>query len=281
MSEQTVETKEKKAPLTVKLKPVKRSTWLPDGHDGHYKFTGCETILVPFREVETGQLNTGLTDEDEVYFEKKLKLAAGTLNRFNTDYWGKFFIRIPKEGRTFVTNNPKDELDIKVLKANPLVADSLQNIPFSPSASFYLSSETEEAQVKNKSDKSERDAIKRYGQLGIQEMVDVLRVYSHTNKTLSRVSDSSSKDMIESVLYDKVKEDPDRFIEIMEDPQFKHRVLLDKLMTKKIVVRSGTRYIIHGGDQIGATLEDTLNALSDPNNQDLLISLKGKLQAGE
>jgi len=108
-------------------------------------------------------------------------------------------------------------------------------------------------------------------------MIDVLRIYSHAGKNTSRFNSSTSKDLIESTLYDKIKEDPQSFLDIVNDPNFKTRVLIDKLMVARIILRNGTRYIVNGGDQLGATLEDTINYLADPANQEVVISLRAKL----
>lgn len=280
---QTVETKtEKQVETIVKLKPIVRSGWLPSGHDGEWKFTNCETWIVPFRSMDTGIRQTGLTDEDEKSLEKALRMNSRTLSKYNEEYWSKYQIRIHKDGLTLDLNNPKSKLDYFVLKANPLVASSLADVAYNPSAMFYLSSEIEEAKTKNSIEKSERTAIKKYGTLSLQDMIDVLRVYSlQEGKGQVRYTKSTPADLIESTLYTKVKESPEEFLRIVDDASFKTKVFIDKLVSKRILIKSGSKYIVHGGDSIGATLQDAIDFLEDPHNQDVKVALLSKLNAQE
>ena len=281
MEEKTVDVTEK-VKTTVKIKPVRRSGWLPLGHDGEYKFTGCETHIVPFRSIETGQRQTGLDEAMEAKFEKALRMPAGSLSKYNEEFWSKYTVRLPKEGKTIDMDSPKDQLDLAVLKVNPLVAKSFSDIPNSPSAQFYISSELEEAKAKNATDKSERAASKKYGQLSTEDMLDMLRIYAHTEgKANARLNKNTPVDLIESTLYAKLKADPETFVAILEDVNYKTKILVDKLVTKRILIRSGSKYLVHGGDVIGNTLQTTIDFLEDPHNQNILIELKGKLDAAE
>lgn len=264
---------------SVSVKPIVRTTWLPKGHDGEFQFTGCETWLVPFKNGQTGQRQTGLTEEDERRLETKLRLTVGTLNRYNEDYWGKYKIMIPKEGKILMLDNPKDELDYLTLKVNPKVANSLMEVADSPEASHYLSNIAKEAEVENTREKTERTAIKRYTQLSSKDMLDTLKIYNQLEGRVSaKLTTSTPVDLIETTLYNSLKNDPEEFLRIVDDNSFKTRVLISDLVTARVLLKSGSKYIVHGGDTVGATLQDTIDFLDDPNNQDVLISLKGKLE---
>ncbi len=276
-----VEVIEKKETVLA-LKPIVRNGWLPKGHDGEYQFTGCETWKVPPKSASTGQRQTGLTAEDEARLEKALKLSPGSLSKYNEDYWANYKIKIPKEGKMLYMENPKDELDALVLKAHPHIANSAMEVADSPGASHFLTSVNAEAEVNNAKEKAERSAVKRYGQLSSAEMIDVLRVYAlSSGKATAKITKSTPVDLIETTLYNKLKEDPDEFLRILEDPNFKTRVLIDKLVSAKVLIRSGSKYIVHGGDSIGATLQDTIDFIDDPRNQDVKLSLMSKLEASE
>lgn len=277
-----VETIEKKE-TTISLKPIVRNGWLPKGHDGEYKFTHCETWLVPHKNAQTGQRQTGLNEDQERDLEKRLRMPVGTLSKYNEDYWANYKIKVQKEGRIFSLDNPKDELDVLVLRANKFVSNSQQEVLDSPTAMFYLSSVEKEAEVNNASEKNERMAIKKFGQLSATEMTDVLNVYSLLTGRSGKlkITKDTAVDLIETTLYNKVKEDPTEFLRIIEDPQFKTRVLIDRLVSSKVLMRSGAKYVVYGGDTIGATLQDTIDYLEDPYNQEVLISLKSKLHAIE
>lgn len=281
----TVESKEKKGTI-IHLKPITREGgWLPTGHDGHYKFSNTETALVPGMNLKTNIRNTGLNldpdIDDEARIEKRMKLQPGTLNRYNDDFWSKYFIKIPKEGKTLNPElNPRDELDLFVLKVNPHVANSKMEIDDSPSATFYLSEAEKEAEVENVKIKVERDAIKKFGQLSTSEMVGVLKIYSLLGgRKEVKITESTPLDLIESTLYNKIKKDPEEFLRIVNDSSKDIRILIEDLINNKILIRNGSKYTIMGEDTIGATLEDTVLYLKSPQNQDVLIALKSKLEA--
>lgn len=273
-----VETAEKKTTM-VQLKPIVRNGWLPKGHDGEYRFTGCEVSEVPSVNVQTGQRVTGLTEEDEVRLEKALRLSPGTLNKYNNDFWGKYRVRIPKEGRIFYMDNPKDELDILTLKANPRIANSAMEVLDNPGAHSYLTSVEQEAETENARDTVERTAIKRYSQLTTLAKKDVLRVYNIlSGKPGVKITDSLSEDFVESSLYKKLKTDPEEFLRVVDESRFKTIALIDKLVAKRILIKSGSKYTLHGGDVIGTTLDAAVEYLDDARNQDVKITLSGKLE---
>lgn len=276
----SAEAKEKKETV-IALKHVPRKSWLPPGHDGEYRFTNTELWESPATEWNTGQLLTGLTPEDEDRLEKKMKLPAGTLSKYNKSFWAKFRIRIPREGRLFDINNPKDELEVLVLRAIPRIANSAMEIMDTPGATHYLTSVEKEAEVENAKDNMERKAIKRFGQLSRAEQIDTIRVYGLLEgKAVAKITKSTPIDLIESTLYKKLKNDPEEFMRIVDDPSFKTRALIDELVSKRILIRQGSKYMPYGAtDAIGATLEDAIIYLEDPKNQDVLIALKAKLEA--
>ncbi len=277
-----VEVTEKKKETVLSLKSIVREGWLPKGHDGEYQFTGCEQWKVPPKSTQTGQRQTGLTADDEARLEKALRMTPGSLNKYNDDYWANYKIKIPKEGRTFYLENPKDELDVLVLKAHPDIANSAMEVMDSPDATHFLTSVEKEAEVSNAKDSAERRAIKVYTQLTTEEKADVLKVYALlSGKPAAKITKSTSTDMIESMLYKKLKDDAEEFVRIVEDPSFKTRVLIDNLVSKKILIKSGSKYVVHGGDTVGATLQDTIDFLEEPSNQDVKLSLMGKLDASE
>lgn len=276
-----VEVKEKKE-VALNLKPIIRAGWLPKGHDGEFQFTGCETWIVPPKSSTTGQRLTGLTEEDERRLEIKLRMSVGALSRYNEDFWSKYCIKVPKEGKIFFMENPKDELDILVLKAHPSIANSAMEIADSPGASHYLTSVEKEAEVNNVRERVEREAIKKFSPLSAAEMIDILKVYAISgHKMPHKITKATPTDLVETSLYNKLKEDPEEFLRIINDPSFKTKVLIDKFLTNKILLKSGSRYLVHGGDVIGVTLEATIEYLEDPYNQDVLLGLRAKLEAIE
>lgn len=255
----------------VTLKPIKKHGWLPDDHDGSIRYSRCFERLTVQSQRGTGILNTGLTEADERRLEKKMNMSTGTLSRYNGDYWNKFFIDVPKEGKQLIMDNPDDELVYLVLKAHQRVANSELERFDSPFAEYIMTSVEQEAKVENKKSKLKRKAYKRFSNMSTTEMSNVLKVLG------KRAGDSASVDFIEAELDKIVTESPKDFLDTIEDPTFEMRAFIDDCLTERILVKSGTKFTLPGGDVVGFTREQTVEYLQNPDNQEVYIDLKGKL----
>lgn len=268
---------------TVWVKPVKRTSWLPAGHDGHYRFTGCSVMLCPQANSRTGVLETGLSKEEEEQLEKEMRLTAGTLNRYNKDFWGnhKNYPLVPKDGLELNLNIPMHYLHYKLCLANTLVANSEVELPESPKAEFYLASPKDEAKAQNIKDKKEREAATLYGKLTSSEKVNILKAYALLeNRKTGRPSKDWTLDTIDTELYKRVKTNPEEFVRIASNSSLATMIFIDDLVSARILSVVGSKYTPVGADRpLGITLEDTIAYLEDPRNQDVFVALKGKLDA--
>ena len=106
-------------------------------------------------------------------------------------------------------------------------------------------------------------------------MADVLKVMG------KRAGDKASVDFIESQLDKIVTESPQEFINTIEDPTFKMRAFIDDCISARVLVKNGTKYQLPGGDIVGYTLEQTIEYLQNPDNQEVYLDLKGKMSIGK
>ena len=258
-------------PDKVTLKPIKKNGWLPDDHDGSIRYSRCFERLTVQSQRGTGILNTGLTEEDERRLENKMNMSSGTLSRYNLDYWTMFRVDVPKDGLMLDLALPEDELKYLVLKAHQRVANSEMERFDSPFAEYIMTSEEQEAKVVNKKSKLKRKAYKVFSAMSTTEMKDVLKVMG------KRAGDDSSVDFVESQLDKIVTDNPQAFITTVEDPTFKMRAFIDDCISLRVLVKSGTKYQLPGGDTVGYTLEQTIEYLQNPENQEVYLDLKGKM----
>jgi len=107
------------------------------------------------------------------------------------------------------------------------------------------------------------------------EMRDVLKVIG------KRAGDDASVDFIESQLDKLVTDDPQEFLATVEDPTFTMRAFIDDCLSSRVLVKNGTKYVLPGGDIVGYTLEQTIEYLKNPDNQEVYLDLKGKLSIGK
>ncbi len=150
----------------------------------------------------------------------------------------------------------------------------------SPGVDFYLTSYDEESKMENDKNKLERDSTKAYGRLSTKDMTDILKVYSQLEgKPTGRPAKDSSVDFIENTLYKKMKSNPEEFLRIVNDESLKTRVTIDDLISNRILIKTGSKYAVYGGDTIGQTLESTIEFLENPHNQGVLVELLAKLES--
>ena len=258
-------------PDKVTLKPIKKNGWLPDDHDGSIRYSKCFERLTVQATRGSGVLKTGLTEKDEQRLEKIMHMASGTLSKYNKDYWTMFRVDVPKDGLILDLSLPEDELKYLVLQAHQRVANSEMERFDSPFAEYIMTSEEQEAKVVNKKSKLKRKAYKVFSAMSTTEMKDVLKVMG------KRAGDDSSVDFIESQLDKIVTDNPQAFITTVEDPTFKMRAFIDDCISSRVLVKSGTKYQLPGGDTVGYTLEQTIEYLQNPDNQEVYLDLKGKL----
>ena len=254
----------------VTVKQFRRNGWLPEGHDGALRYTRCAVELLPQVD-STGYPVTGLNEETEKFFEDKLSLSTGTLSRYNQDYWSKYRIKIGKEGLFLDLNNPKDLLTYELLKVHNKIANSEAEKRDSPFAEFVLTSKTQEAKADAVTVKEKRNAYKLFGAMTAKEMAGFLKVYG------KRPSDTGA-DFLEAEIGKIIENNPKEFVTIMEDPALLTKVFIDDCLAAGALVKSGSKYMLKGGDIIGYSLDETIVYLKAPENQEVLISLKSKVK---
>jgi predicted metal-binding transcription factor (methanogenesis marker protein 9) len=258
----------------VHVKPINRPTWLPEGHDGEFRYTNCAEFLAVQMNVRTRTHNTGLEKDEETTLEKELKLEPGTLSPYNSIYWSSYPTMIPitRDGIMLDLANPKDYIWYKNLLVHSEVANSETEKYDSPEYRYVMTSPEQEAKVKNEQGKVRREAYKLFGKLSIDNMKDVLKLLGQ------RVSDDVSIDFVEGKITETMDENPQAFINLVKDKDFKMKVFVSNCIAKKAIIKNGPKYLLNGGDQIGLGIDEAIAYLSDHNNQDVYKSLKAKVE---
>jgi hypothetical protein len=254
----------------VTLKQFRTNGWLPQGHDGEYRYTNCFEEIVILMD-SSGYHNTGLTKEQEEEFEKLLSLPGGTLSRYNKEYWGKYRIKIPKTGLDLRLDNPKDLLTYTILQAHQYVANSEVEKAESPFATYVLTSQLQEAKVVAKKVNKKKEAYKIFSNMTTTDMSNFLKVYG------KKPGKNATADWMEAEIGKIIENTPEEFLYVAQDPLLTMKIFISDCIDKKALIKNGSKYALTGGDIIGFSLEDTIVYLKDPVNQEVYISLKSKL----
>lgn len=266
--------------IIIKIKPTK-SSWLPEGHDGHVRYTGCVEALCVCVNPRTRSLETGLTPKEEEWLEEVLMMEPRTLSKYNTEYWGDYAnaIKIPREGLEIMPfDNPKDYIIYKNLIANPRVAisEDKRNMPKDEKstiiADYIMTSTEQEAKIKNSRFKIKKDAYKLLDGLDIETQRNMYKIC--TGKTIGIDASSS---VIESMVMEYIESNPQKFIDAFKDDDKALKMFINNALEAKALVKKGATFCINGGERIGTSLIDTVDYLKNPDNISVYESIRSKV----
>jgi len=235
------------------------------------KFSGISKHAKTFTVINGAQLDrtglykTGLTSEEEEKYEKELNLAKGTLNK-RSSFWAELDIRLFNDKITYFNIiSPLDELKEKVIKNHSLIAPTELEIFKYPNAEFYIEDLEEKAKGEEISLNLEFEALQLLMETSIQEKRGILKVYSGAKGV-----DTFSETLVKTELMKKVKEDPKRFIEIMNDPDLKTRILIQELIELGKLTKKGTFYS-YDGEVVGNSMDSLISFFKDLKNQSIRL----------
>lgn len=260
-------------PTKVTIKPARRNTWLPKNHDGSFRYSKTYERFVPQTDLRTGSLKTGLTEKDEIRLADKLGLPKGTLSRTNIEYWNKMFVNVPQDGAILLPiNTPQDEIKYRFLLVHEEIANSKQEFDTgkAPFARYIMHSEEEEVENINKELDLKMEAITRLSKMTESDMRNFLKVYGKNPKDTSAA-------FIKATVGKVVEDEPKNFLNILSDPNYKMVVFIKSCVEKGFVKESGGKYMRMGGEVMGYSLEQTVDYLSNPENQEVYLHLKSTM----
>ena len=251
--------------MIYRVEYVRKDNW-----SGVSQFNKCKTYLRA-NLTRTGSLNTGLTPENERRLENLLSYPEGELAKANIKFWESYSVVIDEAGLELDTDNPYDELRYLFLKSQPRVADGVNRV--NPSKDFVIVNRETEALAKNKVNRKKRDAVLEFGKMTPEQMRKCLKV-------LGINSDNSSQEVVESVLYDTIENNPtDFFTKWIENQDRDIEYLINQAISKNVLRKNRTNYY-YGTDLVGNTLEDTIAYLKDKKNSDIrraiMTAIEGK-----
>jgi hypothetical protein len=186
-------------------------------------------------------------------------------------YLKQYVVWIGNEQLTLDLSKPKDYLDYLILLKSDRVAESREQLDVKPKAEYIIVDKAEDAKRENVKVKEEKKAMMRFGKMTIPDMKKVL-------KLLGKRVDTSTDEAVENALFDIIKRSPEDFMRVVGMADTELRLLIEDLLYANILRKKGSTYT-YGEDVIGYSLDETIEHLKDIKNQDLIISLKGKLEA--
>ena len=248
--------------MVVELKIKKKNPWA-----GLVKYKGCFDYIAPYW-TRSGMRYTGLTPEDEEYFEKALGYEKGTLAR-SSDFWITYSVKIGSRTLLLDDSIPRQAMAIKFLSGHKRVATSLDK--FTAGKDYLLINRQAEAIEANRINKLRRDAIKEFDKLSLDQMRKCLRLFGLNGERMSN-------ELVESTLFNLIDKQPKKFFDLWvnnksKDTQFIH----EEAIAKGVIRKDRTQYY-YGTELFADSLDDAIAYLDAKKNQDLKLSIINQME---
>lgn len=241
--------------MVVELKIKKKHPWA-----GLVKYKHCFDYISPYF-TRSGSIYTGLTPEDEKYFEQALGYPEGHLAR-NSSFWTTFCVKIGAKPLILDDAFPRQAMIIKFLEKHKRVATSLDKMD--AGKDYLLINREAEAIQANKLNKLRRDALKEFDKLSLDQMRKCLRLFGVSGNGMSN-------ELIESTLFNLVDKQPKKFFERWIDNKTKEtEFLIEEAIAKGVIRRDKTQYY-YGTDLIATSMDECVAYLDNKKNQDLKL----------
>ena len=243
--------------MVVELKIKKKNLW------GNFiKYRNCFDYIAPYF-TRSGSIYTGLTPEDERYFEKALGYEEGHLAK-SSDFWTTFCIKVGARTMLLDDSIPRQAMMIKFLSGHKRVATSLDKLD--AGKDYLLINREAEAIEQNKQNKLRRDAIKEFDSLSLDQMRQCLRLFGMS-------ADRMSNELVESTLFNMIDKNPKKFFDKWVNNKAKDtEFLLEQAIAKGVIRKDKTHYF-YGTDMFADSLADAIAYLDSKKNQDLKLTI--------
>lgn len=248
--------------MVVELKIKKKTPWA-----GLIKYKSCFDYIAPYF-TRSGSIYTGLTPEDEKYFEKALGYEDGTLAK-SSDFWNTFCVKVGTRTVLLDDSIPRQAMIIKFLSNHKRVSTSLDKL--TAGKDYLLINKEAEAIETNRINKIRRNAIKEFDKLSLEQMRKCLRI-------LGIKADNMSNELVESSLFNIVDKEPNRFFSKWVNNKSKDtEFILEDAIAKGIIRKDRTQYY-YGSEMFADSLEEAIAYLDSKKNQDLKLSIINQIE---
>jgi hypothetical protein len=257
---------------------VKRSYQVP--LNSELKGGGVKVILDDQKRVKIQKymesFPNGMTQKE--FFEKELGVDLNPTSEADKNFWRsdrRGRVVITKEGMTLNLNHSLDMLKYLILISNRmLISPSYDERTLKATYEFMIVDES-----KVTSQKLEEANVKSQAYIKFAEVTNSRSSIIGFIKSLGRtIPATASDEWLKGEVLNAVDNSPKYFLEVVNHPQYDERIFVQEAIEAGAIIRKGEkRYVLDNGAELG-DLNDTINYLLNPDNQESKMRIKGKIE---
>ena len=200
--------------------------------------------------IPNGKGQTEKVKGTRTQLEEEMGLPEGHLKQ-RSDFWILYNVMVGVEDEVFDITIPEDRLKVLFLKAQPEIADGIDNIK--AKSRYILFTEEEAVKHTNDRGKLKRKANDIYAKLTGADKCEILEM-------LNIKAASLDADSVDAKLYDYLEEQPGKFILLAEDPTRGKQSFVRKCLERGIMsIENGS--VMYGETVVGIDIESAAIAL--------------------
>jgi hypothetical protein len=270
----------------LRIDPIfRRGGAMPDvsdnpNHDGRFMYTGTKLRLQAFTDT-MGKVAISFEEGEQEYLEKALGLTPGELNPNKpkkTNFWcqPRTIVILDKNGIDINLSSPQDHIKWKIIESAILagvIAPTYDERLSKPYKFMVVDGDTELNKNASKTDLV-KDAWMSFGAIStsVPKMKNVLKIYNANTKQI--VPKDASEKFLKTEINKIIDADPERFIKIVNDPNFALRASIMVAIEEKKIIKEGYKYFLDGEPDDKFTMDELVKYLSDPSNIEKLLKIK-------
>jgi hypothetical protein len=218
----------------------------------------------------------GMTQKE--FFEEELGVDLNPTLPIEKNFWRsdrRARVVLTKEGMQLNLNLPLNMLHYLILMANKsLVSPSYDNRNDKATYEFMIVDESKVTSKRIEEASIKADAFSKFAEITRSKASTIGFI-----KSLGRtVPATVTEDWLKAEVLNVIENSPKAFLEIVNHPQYNDRIFVQEAVEAGAIIRKGDkRYTLDNGVELG-DLQDTINYVMDPENQEVKMRLKAKVE---